>query len=93
MASRFLPFLVFGQKGTPPLYIQYLGRALPAAIFGFLVIFCLKDVDFAGDYHGLPELLALLVTIALHHFKREITLSMASGTLFYMLLLRANIFS
>ena len=40
---RFLPFLVF-RKETPP-YITYLGKVLPPAIIGMLVIYCLKDVS------------------------------------------------
>ena len=41
MATRFLPFLVFSGDKPTPKYIQYLGKALPAAIFGMLVVYCL----------------------------------------------------
>ena len=44
--TRFLPFLIFSEKRKTPPFIQYLGRALPAAIFGMLVVYCLKNVNF-----------------------------------------------
>ena len=40
MLTRFLPFLVFNPKKPTPKYIQYLGSALPGAIFGMLVVYC-----------------------------------------------------
>ena len=44
MATRFLPFLIFGQKRKTPLIIEYLGTVLPCAIMGMLVVYCLKGV-------------------------------------------------
>ncbi len=87
MATRFLPFLVFSsRKPTPPL-VQYLGKALPSAIFGMLVIYCLKDVSFVSGSRGIPELIAIAATAALHLWKRQMLLSIAGGTACYMLLL------
>lgn len=86
--TRFLPFLVFSSKKPTPKYIQYLGKALPAAIFGMLVIYCLKDVNLLGGSHGLPELIAIAVTIGLHCWKRQMLLSVAGGTVCYMLLIQ-----
>lgn len=87
MAMRFLPFLVFSsRKPTPPL-VQYLGKALPSAIFGMLVIYCLKDVSFVSGSRGIPELIAIAATAALHLWKRQMLLSIAGGTACYMLLL------
>jgi len=45
MLTRFLPFLVFSSKKPTPEYVQYLGKALPCAVFGMLVIYCLKNVS------------------------------------------------
>lgn len=88
MATRFLPFLIFsGKRPTPP-FVQYLGRALPAAIFGMLVIYCLKDVNFLAGSYGLPELIAIGVTVALHRWKGQMLLSIAGGTICYMLLVQ-----
>ena len=85
-ALRFLPFLVF-RKQTPA-YIVYLGRVLPAALIGMLVIYCLKDVRIASAPHGLPELLAGTAVVVLQAWKRNSLLSILSGTLIYMLLTR-----
>lgn len=85
--TRFLPFWVFGGKETPA-YIRYLGRALPAAIFGMLVVYCLKNVSLFAGAHGAPEAIAILVTVALHLWRRQMLLSMAGGTLCYMLLVQ-----
>ncbi len=84
---RFLPFLVFRKK-TPP-YIAYLGRVLPSAIIGMLVIYCLKDVKPASAPHGIPELIAGLCVVGLQAWKRNSLLSILSGTVIYMLLVQA----
>lgn len=88
MATRFLPFLIFRDNKPTPKFIQYLGNALPAAIFGMLVVYCLKDVNVLAYSHGLPELIAILVTVGLHLWKRQTLLSIAGGTVCYMLLVQ-----
>ena len=88
MATRFLPFLIFSEKRPTPPYVQYLGRALPAAIFGMLVVYCLRDADLTAGGHGLPELIAIALTVALHLWKRQMLLSIAGGTVCYMLLMQ-----
>lgn len=88
MATRFLPFLVFSAKKPTPKYIQYLGKALPAAIFGMLVVYCLKNVSLFTGSHGLPEGIAILVTALLHLWKKNMLLSVAGGTVCYMLLVQ-----
>ena len=88
MATRFLPFVVFSSKKPTPKYIQYLGKALPSAIFGMLVIYCLKNVSVMSGSHGLPELIAIAVTVGLHFWKRQMLLSIAGGTVCYMLLVQ-----
>ena len=72
MLTRFLPFVVFSSKDQqPPEVVRYLGRVLPAAIFGMLIVYCLKSVTpFAGS-RGIPEAIALLVTGGLHKWKHE----------------------
>lgn len=71
MATRFLPFLLFSEKRKTPAYVQYLGRVLPAAVFGMLVVYCLKNVSFLTGTHGLPELIAIAATVALHLSRGE----------------------
>lgn len=86
--ARFLPFAVFSGDKPTPKFVQYLGRALPAAVFGMLVIYCLKDVEIFAGSHGLPELLAIAVTAGLHLWKKQMLLSIAGGTVCYMLLVQ-----
>lgn len=88
MLTRFLPFLIFSGKRPAPKYVQYLGKALPAAIFGMLMVYCLKDVSIFTGSHGLPELLGILLTVVLHLWKRQMLLSIAGGTIGYMLLVQ-----
>ena len=91
MLTRFLPFAVFSSKSPTPPYIQYLGKVLPGAIFsmlGLLVVYCLRHVSLLQGSHGLPELIAILLTVGLHLWKRQMLLSIAGGTVCYMLLIQ-----
>ena len=88
MTTRFLPFIIFKENKPTPRYIQYLGDALPAAIFAMLIVYCLKDVTFFSGLHGLPEFLAIGVTVLLHLWKRQMLLSIAGGTVCYMFLVQ-----
>ena len=81
---RFLPFLII-RKETPP-YIAYLGRVLPPAIIGMLVIYCLKDVNCTAAPFGLPELIASVCVVGLQVWRRNSLLSILAGTILYMLL-------
>lgn len=83
---RFLPFLLF--RKTTPKYVSYLGRVLPPAIIGMLVVFCLKDVTIAAWPFGLPELIAAACVVAAQIWKRNSLISILSGTAVYMLLIR-----
>ena len=85
MLTRFLPFLVFPEGKPTPKYVQYIGKALPGAVFGLLVIYCLKNVSLFAGSHGLPELIAIAVVVLLHLWKRQMLLSIAAGTVCYML--------
>ena len=86
--TRFLPFVVFREGRPTPKYIQYLGKVLPSAVFALLVVYCLKDVSFISGNHGLPELISISVTVALHLWKKQMLLSIAGGTICYMLLVQ-----
>ena len=88
MLTRFLPFLVFSPRKPTPRFVQYLGNALPGAIFAMLVVYCLKNVSFVSGSHGLPEFIALALTVGLHLWKKQILLSIAGGTVCYMLLVQ-----
>lgn len=85
---RFLPFWIFGEnRQTPPL-ITYLGKVLPYAIMGMLVVYCLKDVSFTTAPFGIPEAIGCAVVALLHVWKRNTLLSVGAGTVFYMLLVQ-----
>jgi branched-subunit amino acid transport protein AzlD len=87
MLTRFLPFILFGENRRTPEFIQYIGKYLPPAVFGMLVVYCLRDVNVLQGTHGIPEFIAVIVTGCLHIWKRRMLLSIAGGTICYMLLL------
>lgn len=88
MLTRFLPFLVFPAGKQTPRYVQYIGKVLPPAVFSLLVVYCLKNVNLLVAPHGLPEAIAILAVVALHLWKRQMLLSIAGGTVCYMLLVQ-----
>ena len=88
MLTRFLPFIAFPQGRETPKYIQYLGKALPGAVFGLLVIYSIKSVSLVAYPHGLPEFIALAFVTILHLWKRQMLLSIAGGTILYMVLVQ-----
>ena len=88
MVTRFLPFILFPAGKATPKYVQFLGKVLPPAALGLLVVYCLKDVDFAGPAHGLPEIISMALVTALHFWKKNTLLSIAAGTICYMLLVQ-----
>ena len=79
MLTRFLPFWLLG---------SYLGKVLPYAIMGMLVVYCLKGVSFLFAPYGLPEILGVAAVVGLHVWKRNTLLSIAGGTVFYMILVQ-----
>lgn len=83
---RFLPFLIF-RKNTPA-YITYLGKVLPSAIIGMLVIYCLRDTDIMSSSHGIPEFAAAAIVALLQAKWRNALLSIVAGTVSYMLLVQ-----
>lgn len=89
MITRFLPFIIFPAGKPTSKFIKYLGEELPTAVFGLLIIYCLRDVQILGGSHGLPELIAIAVVVALQLWQRKMLLSIAGGTVCYMLLVQS----
>jgi len=87
-ATRFLPFLIFNEKRKTPPLVEYLGKVLPCAIMGMLVVYCLKDVSWTSTPFGLPELIGIAIVALLHIWKRNSLLSIGVGTVCYMLLVQ-----
>ena len=88
MLTRFLPFLLFPAGKSTPKYIRYLGKVLPAAVFGLLVIYCVRNVSVLEGSHGIPELISIAAVAALHLWKKNMFLSIAVGTILYMVLVQ-----
>lgn len=88
MLTRFLPFILFPANKKPPKYIEYLGTVLPFAVMGMLIVFGLKHVSIWKASHGFPEFIAVVLVVILHLWKRNTLLSIAVGTISYMLLLQ-----
>lgn len=86
MLTRFLPFAVFRSDKPTPNFLVYLGRVLPPAVFGMLVIYCLHGVNLIAYPFGIPELIGVIAVVILHLSFRKMLFSIAGGTLIYMLL-------
>lgn len=87
-ALRFLPFVIFSGNRKTPAIIEKLGKVLPYAIMGMLVVYCLKGVSFTSVADFLPSLIACLVVGILHIWKRNTLISIVVGTVCYMILLQ-----
>ena len=88
MTTRFIPFLLFPDGRPTPKAVIYLGKVLPGAVFSLLVVYCLKNVSIFTGSHGLPELIAILFVVILHIWKRQMLVSIAGGTILYMVLVQ-----
>lgn len=88
VVTRFLPFLLFPDRKELPPFIRYLGKVLPYAVMGLLVVYSLKDVTILAGNHGVPEAIALLFLVILHLWKKNMLLSIAGGTMLYMILIQ-----
>lgn len=86
--TRWLPFWLFPESKEPPRVVMDLGRLLPAAMMGLLVVYCLKDVAWLAPPHGAPELLAIAAVVLLYRWRGNVLLSIAGGTALYMLLVQ-----
>ena len=86
--TRFVPFWLFPESKDLPRIVTYLGKVLPYAMGGLLIVYSLRNTNVLTGSHGLPELIALLITVGLHLWKRSMLLSIAAGTISYMLLIQ-----
>ena len=86
--TRWLPFVLFPEHREPPKVVAYLGRVLPPAMMGLLVVYSLRSVDILSGSHGLPEAIAVAVTALLHLWRRSTLLSILAGTAVYMVLVQ-----
>ena len=85
---RAIPFVLFGGKREVPATVIYLGKVLPPAIMVILVVYCVKGINLMVGNHGIPELLSIAVVASLLIWKRNTLLSIAVGTVLYMILVQ-----
>lgn len=90
-ATRAIPFLIFPKGKEIPPKVLYLGKVLPPAVIGMLIVYCFRNVDFLAGSHGAAELIAAVTVVALHVWKRNNLLSIGVGTVLYMWLVQ-NVF-
>jgi len=88
LLTRAIAFILFPSAEKTPEFIQYIGKVLPCATFGMLIIYCLKSVSLAVWPSGLPELIAIFATAIIQYYKRSLLLSIVIGTILYMLLIQ-----
>lgn len=88
IALRFLPFIIFSRQKETPKIITYLGKYLPYAIMAMLCVYCLKSVSIITYPFGVPELIGVATVVLLHIWQRNTLLSIAGGTVIYMLLVQ-----
>lgn len=86
--TRLIPFLFFPPGKEIPPTIQYLGRVLPPAVIGMLLVYCLRSVSIVRFPFGAPELISIAVVALLHVWKRNNLLSIGVGTVLYMALVQ-----
>jgi len=86
--TRSIAFALFPANRPVPPYVTYLGKVLPYAVMGMLVVYCLKDATPLAYPYALPELLACAAVVALHLWRHNSLLSIGGGTVFYMILVQ-----
>ena len=87
-ALRFAPFILVPPGKKTPALVLYLGRVLPYAVVGMLVVYCLRGVEFTGVSRWLPEAVSVALVALSYWYKRNSLLSIVAGTACYMILIR-----
>ena len=89
--TRFVPFMLFPESKEQHPIVTYLGKMLPPAMLGLLVVYSLKSVDLLAAAHGLAELISISFIVLIHLWKRNVLLSIGLGTALYMVLVQVII--
>lgn len=85
-ATRALPFILFPSERHTPKFVRFLGKFLASAVFGMLVVYCIKDVSFFSGNHGVPQIIGIFACVLLHLWRKNMLLTIAGGTIFYMII-------
>lgn len=86
--TRALPFIIFRNNDKKRPFIDYLGKVLPFAAIGLLVVYCLKSTSFMSLGSWLPQLISIVFIVVLHLWKNNVLLSIGGGTILYMVLIQ-----
>ena len=86
--TRFLPFVLFPKEKKVPLFVVYLGKILPFAAIGLLVVSCFSGISFLSYPYGFPEIICVAAAALLHWKKGNTLLSIGVSTALYMILIR-----
>ncbi|MBQ8604849.1 MAG: AzlD domain-containing protein [Oscillospiraceae bacterium] len=86
--TRVFPFLLFSKSDKLPGFIQYLGKYLPPCVMAVLVVYCIKGINFASLAGFMPMLISVVAVVLLHLWKRNNIISIAGGTVLYMILVQ-----
>ncbi len=81
-ATRLPPFLLFSGREQHPL-LQFLSKYTPPMVMSILVVYMLKSVDYLSA-EGLYAVIALVVTVGLHLWRRNALMSIVAGTAVFM---------
>jgi len=79
---------MFGRKKEVPGIVKYLGTVLPSAIIATLIVYCLRSSVSLQPPGGFAEILSIIVVVILHKWKNNTLISIAGGTVVYMILIR-----
>ncbi len=85
---RFLPFWIWGGEKATPKYVIYLGKVLPQAIIGMLIVYCLRNISFLEHPFAIPEIIAVCAVVLLQVWKKNSLISILGGTVIYMVLVQ-----
>ncbi len=92
MFTRFVAFIAFPSERHTPRFVKFLGKWLPGAVFGMLVVYCLKDTNVLFPLRWQAEgfdwrtMFSVAATVALHLWRKSFFVTMAGGAAVYMLL-------
>lgn len=85
---RGFAFIAFPEGASVPKLITRLGNVLPYGIMGFLVVYCLKDAHPLSYPYGLPQLIAVAITVILQAWRKNSLISVLTGTVCYMIMVQ-----
>jgi len=87
--TRAIPFCIFPSKDKTPRFVQFLSQHLASAVFGMLIVYCLKDIESKSFHYVLPQIISIIVCVVLHIWRKNMLLTIAGGTLFYMIYIQS----